>query len=170
VTGRFHRGLIAVERGVAVVLLVATFTVILLQVFTRYVLGDPLSWTEELARFLLVWLAFVAAGYCTAERLHISVDLLLARLGRRAGAVVDTFANVAVVVAAGALAVAGAAFAADSTGLRAPATGLPMAVVYGAGALGFALVVLHGAGNAVHNLRRPEDVPGAMESAEREGA
>ena len=93
----FYHGLVVTERVVAVALFAALFLTVLLQVFTRYVLGTPLTWTEEIARYLLIWTTFVAAAYVSARRLHISVDLLVSKLGERGALVVDVFAGAVVV-------------------------------------------------------------------------
>lgn len=50
------------------------------QVFTRFVLRNPSSYTEELARFLLIWLGLLGGSYATGQRLHLAVDLLPLRL------------------------------------------------------------------------------------------
>lgn len=165
---RFYRALINLERSLATGLLVAMFVVIMLQVVTRYVFSNPLSWTEELARFLLVWLTFLSAGYVMSRRLHITVDILVARLGRRGTVFVDTFALLVVVVAAASMAIAGVGIAQSAANLLAPATRLPMTVVYGAAVVGFGLIFLHGMTNLFVNLRHPEEVPRAMENIEKE--
>ncbi len=48
---------------------------VLWQVFTRFVLRDPSSYTEELARYLMIWLGLLGAGYAAGQRLHLSIDL-----------------------------------------------------------------------------------------------
>lgn len=50
------------------------------QVFARYVLNTSFSFTEELARFLLIWLSIIGAAYLNAERAHLSMDFLYNRL------------------------------------------------------------------------------------------
>ncbi len=72
-----------IDRGlrvIALMLFAAIFVVVLLQVFFRYVLNSPLIWTEELARYLFVWLCFV--GWVIAGRggHHIAIGLLRDRL------------------------------------------------------------------------------------------
>ena len=161
---RGYRFLVDVERVVSCLLLAGVLVAVLLQVLTRYVFDSPLSWTEEIARFLLVWVTFVAAGYVMSRRLHIVVDLLVDRLGRRASRLVDAFAGIVVLTASATLSVAGAVFAAGSSSLLAPATGLPLTVVYAAAVVGFALVALHGALNLYVALRHPEEMPGAVEA------
>ncbi len=53
---------------------------VLWQVFARYVLNTSFSFTEELARFLLIWLSIIGAAYLNAERAHLSMDFLFTRL------------------------------------------------------------------------------------------
>ncbi|WP_223478987.1 TRAP transporter small permease [Oricola indica] len=54
----------------------ALFIVFVLQVFFRYVLNDPLSWTQEVAGILYVWIVCVGAASIVKEREHVSFDLL----------------------------------------------------------------------------------------------
>ena len=51
------------------------------QVFSRYVLNHSLFWSEELARFLLVWLTFLGASVVYYRGANASVDFLYERLG-----------------------------------------------------------------------------------------
>jgi TRAP-type C4-dicarboxylate transport system permease small subunit len=52
---------------------------VLLGVFTRKVLGDQIRWTEELARFLLVWISFLGGAIAYLDDKHLGVDLLVDR-------------------------------------------------------------------------------------------
>ena len=53
---------------------------VLWQVFSRYVLRDASTFTEELARFLLVWVSLLGASYGVGQKIHLGVDLLPAHL------------------------------------------------------------------------------------------
>jgi TRAP-type C4-dicarboxylate transport system permease small subunit len=44
------------------------------QVFWRYVLNNPLDWSEELARFLFIWLVFLASSVALREKKHMCID------------------------------------------------------------------------------------------------
>ncbi len=55
---------------------------VILQVFFRYILNDSLFWSEELARFLLVWLTFVGATVAYHRNMHPGVDAIFKRLDR----------------------------------------------------------------------------------------
>lgn len=56
---------------------------VLWQVFTRFVLRDPSSYTEELARYLLVWVGLLGAAYAASQKMHLAIDILTARLHGR---------------------------------------------------------------------------------------
>ncbi len=50
------------------------------QVVSRYVVKSPSSYTEEIARFLLIWISFLGASYAYRHRLHLGIDLLTEKL------------------------------------------------------------------------------------------
>lgn len=57
---------------------------VLWQVFTRFVLNAPSSFTQELARFLLIWIGLLGAGYAVGQRDHLALELVPERLTGRA--------------------------------------------------------------------------------------
>lgn len=57
-------------------LLIAITAVVCWQVFSRYVLADPSSFTEELARFLLIWLTLLGAVYAYRHKVHLGLDMI----------------------------------------------------------------------------------------------
>jgi TRAP-type C4-dicarboxylate transport system permease small subunit len=73
------RVLTFLESIVGTILAVIALLVIY-QVASRYLLGNPPSWTEELARYLQVWLVLLAAPICLARGMHLSVDYLTPKL------------------------------------------------------------------------------------------
>lgn len=50
------------------------------QVVTRFIMGDPSSYTEELARFLLMWIGLLGAAYAYRRHSHLSLDILRHKL------------------------------------------------------------------------------------------
>lgn len=66
-------------------LLMAVILMVLgLQIVSRYLVGDPPSWTEEVSRHLFVWMVFLGASGAVRTRSHIAIDVLTQRIGRRA--------------------------------------------------------------------------------------
>lgn len=53
---------------------------VLFQVFSRYILSTSFSWTEEFARFSLIWMTIVGAAYLNAKREHLSMDFLYQKM------------------------------------------------------------------------------------------
>ena len=64
---------------------------VLWQVFSRFILQDPSSFTEELARFLLIWVGLLGGAYAAGRRMHLAVDLLPSKLQGRQKAYLDIF-------------------------------------------------------------------------------
>ena len=61
------------ELAVGIFLLVATLTVVL-QVFARYVFAYSFTWSEEISRYLIIWMVFIEAGVAVAYGIHTVVD------------------------------------------------------------------------------------------------
>lgn len=53
---------------------------VLFQVFSRYILGTSFTWTEEFARFSLIWLTIIGAAYLNGKREHLSMDFIYQKL------------------------------------------------------------------------------------------
>lgn len=64
------------EDWIAIVLFWSLAFIVFLQFFTRYVLNDSLSWTEEIARYGLMWLTFIGGAVVTRKKTQIAVELL----------------------------------------------------------------------------------------------
>ncbi len=64
------------EDWIAFVLFWGLAVIVFLQFFTRYILNDSLAWTEEIARYGLMWLAFIGGAVVTRKNTHIAVELL----------------------------------------------------------------------------------------------
>src|SRR5436190_8910397 len=64
------------EDWIAIVLFWSLAFIVFLQFFTRYVLNDSLAWTEEIARYGLMWLTFIGGAVVTRKKTHIAVELV----------------------------------------------------------------------------------------------
>jgi len=102
-------------------------------VFTRYVMGSQASWTEELARFLLIWIGLLGAAYASGKRLHLAIDLLPRRLEGKAGRRLQIFINLTIMLFAATVMVIGGiryVYITLTLGQTSPALQLPMGFVY----------------------------------------
>jgi TRAP-type C4-dicarboxylate transport system permease small subunit len=70
------------EWMVVVLLSIMLFSV-LWGVLTRYIFADQSPWTDELARFMLIWVSIIGATYVSGKNAHIAIDLLPASMSVR---------------------------------------------------------------------------------------
>ncbi len=70
----------AALRALLVVLVIMLVTSVSWQVMSRYLLEDPSPWTEELARFLLIWIGMLGASYAFRQYAHLGLELLPRKL------------------------------------------------------------------------------------------
>jgi TRAP-type C4-dicarboxylate transport system permease small subunit len=80
----------------AVLLLVAMVAIVCFGVFFRYVLNSSLSWYDEFASYLLVWLTFYGTVVADYRRRHIGFELVVDKLAPTPRRVVDAIAEIAV--------------------------------------------------------------------------
>src|SRR3954466_3390049 len=64
------------EDWIAFILFWSLAFIVFLQFFTRYILNDSLAWTEEIARYGLMWIVFIGGALVTRRNTHIAVELL----------------------------------------------------------------------------------------------
>ena len=123
---RFLEWLVIV--GMAVLVLAVVW-----QVVSRKVLGMPSSWSEELARMVLVWISLLGASVAYARKAHLGVDYAVGKLDHRSQAMVALLVHVLVGVFAAAVLVYGGWIIVERTlAVRQslPALGIQMGYVY----------------------------------------
>lgn len=91
-----RRLLDALDRGIYGLITVSYAVIIVamtIQVFFRYVLNAPFSWSEELARYMFVWLVYLGGYVAVIRNAHVGVDYLTRRFSsafrKRLGAVLS---------------------------------------------------------------------------------
>lgn len=117
------------------------------QVFTRYVLDDPASWTEEIARYVFTWEIFLGAALAFGRGAHILVDVVMVVFkgtARRIVAIAGYLVTLALLIP---LVWYGIAMVRVTSNTYATASELNIGVVYAAlpvgAAIGAFYVVLH---------------------------
>lgn len=117
--------------------IVAAFAVLVVcvmwQVFSRYVLGTPSTVTDEMARFLFIWVALLGGAYTLGQRRHLAIDLLPSitsgakRFAVNAAIVLAVAGFAAVVMIYGGINLVSRTL---ETGQVSPALRLPMGLIY----------------------------------------
>jgi len=119
---------------------------VLWQVFTRYLSGSPSSFTDELSRYLMIWLGILGAAYVSGKNMHVAIDYLPSKLDekpiKRLGVVVHL---IVLLFALFALVVGGIrlVYISFTLGQTSPALGMPLAVVYSVIPLSGLLIVYY---------------------------
>ena len=80
----FQSILIRLRNVLAGISFIAMVALTCWQVFTRYILDDPSSWSEELVSYMFAWMSLLGASSVTAGRGHMKLSMLAARAGRAA--------------------------------------------------------------------------------------
>ena len=142
------------ENALASCLLAAIIIIVLLAVFFRYVLADPLSWSSEVATYMFAWLTLL--GVAIAQRDHAHVDLkLFAHLDETIGIATAWFCWVSSTVFFVVLVIAGYAFASGETVQSGPVSGIPLWIIYASVPTGGALGLYHALCDLPQLIRSP---------------
>jgi len=145
--------------------LMATFVIIVLTaVFFRYVLNDSLTWGEQVARYLFIWMIMLGMPILYHEKANVSFDMILVKLPARSQRVVGVVLDVLVVAFGCFMSAQAVAYIEKAGGNILEGLGIPQWMVYVAqpvGGLLLALVALESAVLGVVSLRQ------AIKSAER---
>ena len=138
------RVITAIEIGLAATATVVMFLLVLLQATQRYLPIEGFTWTGELARFCLVWLAFVMTGVLVTMDGHIALEMVDLIRNKTVLRVIRVFACVIV-------ALIGAGFAAEAyqlmntqARLKSPSLQMPMPWLYALPLIGFVSTAVRG--------------------------
>ena len=143
-------------------MLAAYLTLVLLQVFFRYVLNESLFWAEELVRFSLVWSVLLGSALVARDRAHIRIDAFESVLSPNARRIHGLVLDLLMIAFSIILAIAGWQFVERTLMQSSPSLGVPMWAVYGAVPVGAALQALF----VLSVLRRPAAAHGPAEGGQ----
>nr|WP_299172279.1 TRAP transporter small permease [uncultured Allomuricauda sp.] len=120
--------------GSALIVIMAMMVLnVLWQVFTRFVIGTPSSFTDELARYLMIWVGILGAAYAAGQDMHVAIDFLPQKLEKTTQMklsimvklIIALFALVAMIVGGGRL-----VYITYVLDQLSPALQIPLAYVY----------------------------------------
>lgn len=74
---KINKGLVAFLQGLLVVVFTLLVVDVIWGVASRYIFGNQASWSEELARLLMVWLALLGAALACREDRHLGLDVIV---------------------------------------------------------------------------------------------
>lgn len=133
-----HRYFLATKKALAAItgwltalLLIVMTTLVVYQVFTRYVLNSPADFTEELSRYMLIWTGFIGGAYAFVTRQHIALLLFRNKLPFEKKRYVMVFTDLIVFAfALLVIVIGGAQLAISAAGDPSALLGIPRGLVY----------------------------------------
>ena len=140
--------------GMLCLLLIAIVGVTFIQVLFRYIFHFSLAWSEELARYLFLWLAALTSAYAFKKGSHFALRFLVNRFGMRMQRILG---GVVVMITSGFLIIftwKAIEYTISMAGQIAPSTGLSMAVPYSSGIAGGLLMLNYVIKNWLKELRQ----------------
>ena len=81
------------------ILFLAMFGAFLIQIFMRYVMDNPMGWTDELSVLLFIWSVFLANAFLLRDSEQISFDLIYSRFSYKSKRFVSIFTSFIFVLA-----------------------------------------------------------------------
>lgn len=155
-----------VDRTIAafsVAVMIALVVCVVWQVFSRYVLNKPSTMTDELARYLMIWVGLLGAAYTVGAQRHLSIDLFAMMLKGPKQALLNIVINVLIFLFSGLVIVNGGLKLIDktlATSQVSAAMQIPMGYVYvilplcGAVMMFYALYFI---ATGIRGLSRPQE-------------
>lgn len=134
----------AVLYGISVTSMTVMLGLIFMQVVTRYFFGYTFEWSEELSRFLFVWVVFLGSALIMGESGHLAVQLLPSKLaGTGAGLALEVFTNLCSYAFTLLLLIQGGKMTSVMTFQTAPGLGISMSWVYSIIPISASLMLLY---------------------------
>lgn len=131
--GSLNAALAGLLTWIAMVMMALLVVDVIWGVATRYLLGDQAKWTEELARFLLIWVSLLGGGIAYRNKEHLGIDFLTIQFDHETQRFVKLLTEAIALVLIGSVLVFGGirlVYDALVAEQLTPALGWPMAVVY----------------------------------------
>jgi len=134
--------LTGIEERLIYLLMASMLTIVFLAVLNRFLIQLPMSWSEEVARYLMIWIAFVGASLGVKHSVHISVDALVHAIPPAAQRMMAQLGNVLSFAFCAWFFYIGAEFIGRlmDSGQLSPALRMPIYYAYAAVPCGFALM------------------------------
>ena len=132
------------ELYLCVFLMSAMTLVTFIQVVMRKVFNNSLSWSEELARYIFIWLIYIGISYGCKLRKHIKIDAALNLFPKKVRPYVVVLGDILFILFAIYIAYTGVTYSLSQMqfNTRSPALKIPMEYVYMSTVVGFGLAII----------------------------
>ena len=131
-----------------------TMTLVIMNVFTRYVFNFVLAWSEELATSCFVYTVFIGAAWCLRTRQHVGVDLLVNRLPVKAREVVHLLTDMVILTLNSYITYLAVLFMRSSKAKTMPIMKISVNYLYTALLLGFGLMAIYSLIHCIEDVKK----------------
>lgn len=142
-------------QGLAMVMATIMVACLLVQIFFRYVLASPLTWSEELAILMFAWIVMLMGSLGVREAYHVRLTLLLDRVSPAVQRLIDQATLVGILGFGVFLTAAGYTYVEGTRGMVSAAIGYPIEALHLAAPVCGALIVLHAAARLLGGGEQP---------------
>lgn len=168
-TGPAERVFVRANEALVVAMAAVMVTLVVANVFCRYVLNFSMIWAEEVSQYLMVWITFLGAGLALRQGRHVAVEMLQDRLppgarrGLRRGVLVAVLAFLAATIALGFM------FAWFARDMETPVLNISLGIPYLAVPVGALFAAIHLALVARDYAAGVHEFPPSIEAVVDEG-
>lgn len=106
--------------------------VVAFQILSRYIMHNPLGWSEEVTRYLFIYLTFLAASVGVRRHIHIGVDILSERLSGIPKKILNHTVNIILITFLLVLIYFGTVLTTENWAQKSPSLSLPIGMFYAA--------------------------------------
>ena len=140
---RIEKWFVQANQAVVALTMFLMYLLVSVNVITRYMFKFSLNWTDEIARFLMIWTVFLGAGLAMREGRHVAIELLQNYLPKKLRKYFRAFVGIIILTFLSILVVLGYQYAQGTMAILSPVLRWPIGMVYMAIPFGLLVFMLH---------------------------
>lgn len=139
-------------------MLAVMIALVFLNVILRFFFNSGLVWSEEVSRYVFVYVIYLGAIVAMKENAHLGVDTFIKNCPEKLKWLLFVVGRVIIITVMAILFKGSLAMVIQSSTAKAAATGLPLSVVYGIGLVTASAIILIALLNIIDVIRDPKSV------------
>ena len=139
---------------IAGTLFAVTMTLVIMNVFTRYIFNFVIAWSEEVATSCFVYTVFIGAAWCLRTRQHVGVDLLVDRLPGKVREIVHLLTDIVIFALNAYITYLAVLFMRSSKAKTMPIMKISENYLYAALLIGFGLMAVYSRAHCIEDVVR----------------